>query len=74
MELQWTETLVNTGEPWPTPEQAWSRVRRMQIKLHQWATDDPGRQFDDLFNLVCHPDFLSVAWEPGAGARTAGVG
>jgi RNA-directed DNA polymerase len=76
MELQWTETLVNTGEPWPTPEQAWSRVRRMQTKLHQWATDDPGRQFDDLFNLVCHPDFLSVAWDRvrgNTGARTAGV-
>lgn len=55
---------------------AWVRVRRMQAKLHQWAADDPGRRFDDLFNLVCHPDFLAVAWERVAGnkgARTPGV-
>jgi len=48
----------------------------MQAKLHQWATDDPGRRFDDLFNLVCHPDFLTIAWERvrgNKGARTAGV-
>jgi RNA-directed DNA polymerase len=48
----------------------------MQTKLHQWAADDPGRRFDDLFNLVCHPDFLAVAWERVAGnkgARTPGV-
>jgi hypothetical protein len=23
----------------------------------------PVANFDDLFNLVCHPDFLSVAWD-----------
>ncbi|MGB8383728.1 MAG: reverse transcriptase domain-containing protein, partial [Dermatophilaceae bacterium] len=48
----------------------------MQAKLHLWATRDPGRRFDDLFNLVYHPDFLAVAWERVAGnkgARTAGV-
>lgn len=48
----------------------------MQTKLHQWAADDPGRRFDDLFNLICHPDFLAVAWERVAGnkgARTPGV-
>jgi RNA-directed DNA polymerase len=48
----------------------------MQAKLHQWAAGDPGRRFDDLFNLVCHPDFLTVAWERvrgNKGARTAGV-
>ena len=52
------------------------RVRRMQAKLHHWANQDPGRRFDDLFNLVCHPDFLTVAWERvrgNKGARTAGV-
>jgi hypothetical protein len=47
--LQGTEALVNTGEPWPDPFWAGQRVRRMQAKLHQWATDDPGRRFDDLF-------------------------
>jgi RNA-directed DNA polymerase len=48
----------------------------MQTKLHQWATDDPGRRFSDLFNLVYHPDFLTVAWDRvkgNKGARTAGV-
>ena len=39
------------------------RVRRMQTKLHRWAADDPGRRFGDLFNLVCDPAFLVVAWE-----------
>ena len=75
-ELQGTETLVNTGELWPGPDAAWLRVRRMQTKLHQWAVDDPDRRFDDLYNLVHHPDFLAVAWERvrgNKGARTAGV-
>ena len=47
--LQGLEALVNTGEPWPHLDEAWPRVRRMQTKLHQWATADPGRRFDDLF-------------------------
>lgn len=48
----------------------------MQTKLHQWAVSDADLRFDDLFNLVCHPDFLTVAWERVAGnkgARTPGV-
>ncbi len=48
----------------------------MQAKLHRWAAEDPGRRFDDLFNLVYHPDFLTMAWERvrgNKGARTAGV-
>ena len=48
----------------------------MQAKLHQWAADDPGRRFDDLYNLIHHPDFLAVAWERvrgNKGARTPGV-
>jgi RNA-directed DNA polymerase len=67
---------VNTGESWPDVEMAWLRVRRMQTKLHLWATTDPGRRFDDVFNLVYHPDFLTVAWDRvrgNKGARTAGV-
>jgi RNA-directed DNA polymerase len=71
-----TEALVNTGEPWPDADEAGLRVRRMQAKLHQWAVADPGRRFDDLFNLVCHPDVLAVAWDRVAGnkgARTPGV-
>jgi RNA-directed DNA polymerase len=67
---------VNTGEPWPDPFWAERRVRRMQAKLHQWAANDPGRRFDDLYNLIHHPDFLAVAWERvsgNKGARSPGV-
>jgi len=48
----------------------------MQTKLHQWATGDPGRRFDDLYNLVHDPAFLVVAWNrvrTNKGARSAGV-
>ena len=57
-------------------DEAEPRVLAMQTKLHQWATDDPGRRFDDLFNLVYDPAFLVVAWDRvrgNKGARTAGV-
>ena len=67
---------MNTGAPWPTLEQAEARVLEIQTKLHRWATDDPGRRFDDLFNLVCDPAFLLVAWarvRGNKGARSAGV-
>jgi RNA-directed DNA polymerase len=67
---------VNTGEPWPDSDAAWTRVLGMQTKLHQWATDDPKRRFDDLYNLVYDPAFLVVAWERvrgNRGARSAGV-
>jgi RNA-directed DNA polymerase len=70
--------LVNTDEPscWPTLGSAERRVLEIQTKLHRWATDDPHRRFDDLFNLVCDPAFLRMAWERvrgNKGARTAGV-
>ena len=48
----------------------------MQTKLHQWAKADPGRRFDDLYNLVYDPAFLVVAWSRvrgNKGGRTAGV-
>ena len=67
---------VNIGGPWPDLDEAEWRVLEIQTKLHQWATDDPNRCFDDLFNLVYDPAFLVVAWERvGAieGARSAGV-
>jgi RNA-directed DNA polymerase len=67
---------VNTGASWPDLAEAESRVHRMQTKLHQWAAVDPGRRFDDLFNLVHDPAFLVVAWNRvrrNRGARTAGV-
>ena len=31
------------------------RVLKIQRKLHQWAVDDAGRRFDDVFNLVLIP-------------------
>ncbi|WP_405142626.1 group II intron reverse transcriptase/maturase [Sphaerisporangium sp. NBC_01403] len=52
------------------------RVLEIQTKLHRWAADNPGRRFDDLFNLVCDPAFLMVGWDRvrgNKGARTAGV-
>ncbi|MDT3446357.1 hypothetical protein QOZ89_43315 [Pseudofrankia sp. BMG5.37] len=48
----------------------------MQAKLHRWAAVDPGRRFDDLFNLVHDPGTLMVAFERVAGnrgARSSGV-
>src|SRR4051794_5983060 len=71
------DTSVNTGVgAWPAMDEAWWPVRRMQLKLHRWASEDKARRFDDLFNLVYDPAFLAAAWERVAsnkGARTAGV-
>jgi RNA-directed DNA polymerase len=67
---------VNIGAPWPDAKTAWRRVLKIQTKLHQWATKDPGRQFDDLWNLVCDSAVLVEAWHrvrSNRGARTAGV-
>lgn len=70
---------MNTDAPpscWPTLGEAERRVLGIQTKLHRWAINDPGRRFDDLFNLVCDPAFLTVAWgrvSTNRGARTAGV-
>jgi RNA-directed DNA polymerase len=58
------------------PDGGESRVREMQAKLHRWARTDPGFRFDDLYNLVCDPATLVMAWDRVAGnkgARTAGV-
>src|SRR6266700_2868877 len=67
---------MNIGAPWPDLDEAERRVHETQTKLHQWATSDPGRRFDDLYNLVYDPAFLVVAWSRvrgNKGARTAGV-
>jgi RNA-directed DNA polymerase len=67
---------VNIGALWPEPFLAELRVLAMQTKLHQWAMADPGRCFDDVFNLVYDPAFLVVAWtrvRGNKGARTAGL-
>jgi RNA-directed DNA polymerase len=68
---------VNADVSWPADvTEAWARVLRMQTKLHRWATIDPGRRFDDVFNLVYDPGFLVAAWnrvQGNKGGRTAGV-
>ncbi|MGH3447792.1 MAG: group II intron reverse transcriptase/maturase [Nocardioidaceae bacterium] len=67
---------MNIGDPELVLIEAERRVLGIQTKLHRWATDDPGRRFDDLFNLVCDPDFVLVAWSRvrgNRGKRSAGV-
>jgi RNA-directed DNA polymerase len=68
---------VNTGAAaWPDADSAYFAVRRMQTKLYRWATEDRGRRFGDLFNLVYDPAFLVHAWErvsTNKGAGTAGI-
>ena len=68
---------VNTGAVnWPDPDSAYFTVRRMQTKLHHWATQEPGRRFGDLHNLVYDPAFLMAAWErvsTNKGAKTPGI-
>jgi RNA-directed DNA polymerase len=67
---------VNTDAPWPDAKTAWQRVLKIQTKLHQWATNDPDRRFDDLWNLVHDSAVLVEAWHRvrrNRGARSAGV-
>ena len=55
---------------------AGERVAGMQAKLHRWAAADPGRRFDDLFNLVHDPATLFMAFcrvAGNQGADTPGV-
>ena len=55
---------------------ALERVLGWQTKLHRWAAQDEQQRFGDLFNLVCDPATLLVAWERvkrNRGSRTAGV-
>jgi RNA-directed DNA polymerase len=69
-------TTVNTDELAPTLLAAERRVLEIQTKLHRWATNDPHKKFDDLFNLVADPAFLAVAWDRvrgNKGANTPGV-
>jgi RNA-directed DNA polymerase len=67
---------VNIGAMLLTPFRAGRRVLAMQSKLHSWAAADPGRRFDDLYNLVADPAFMVTAWmrvRENKGARTAGI-
>jgi len=66
---------LNSGALEQAEVGSFRRVSEMQAKLHRWASANPGRRFDDLFNLVHDPATLRVAWERVAsntGARTAG--
>ena len=68
---------VNTGAAqWPDIERAYEGVRTIQDKLHCWAVTDGDRRFDDLYNWVCDPAVLTIAWKRVAGnkgSRTAGI-
>lgn len=67
---------MNTDDWQAALYRAECRVLEIQTKLHRWAGDDPDRRFDDLYNLVCDPAFLLVAWDrvrSNKGARSAGV-
>ena len=51
-------------------------VGEMQRKLSQWATDDPTKQFVDLYSLLCHEVWLRVAHHhvnANQGRETAGI-
>ena len=58
-----TDAPVNIGAPPERPVGPRRRVSEMQTKLHRWAAADPGRRFDDLFNLVHDPATLLVAFD-----------
>lgn len=67
---------VNIGVLLESPQVATQRVLGMQKKLHHWAVADPGRRFDDLYNLIYDPAFLVAAWarvKGNTGGRSAGV-
>jgi RNA-directed DNA polymerase len=70
-----TDAPVKTDAPSERTVGSFARVSKMQTKLHRWAVADPGRRFDDLFNLVHDPATLFVAWQRvvgNTGARSAG--
>ena len=67
---------VNTGGPFPSLVAATERVLHVQRKLHEWASNDAECRFRDVWNLVCDPATLVVAWSRvsrNRGSRTAGV-
>ncbi len=78
MTVRSEDAPVNPGAAtWPSYGEAFVAVRRMQNKLHCWADVDRVRRFDDLYNLVCDPKVLTMAWERVAGntgARLSPVG
>lgn len=70
------DAALNSAAPDSDLVEARAWVLQIQTKLHQWATRDSDKRFDDLFNLVCHPATLAVAWDQikrNRGSQTAGV-
>jgi RNA-directed DNA polymerase len=66
---------VNTSAPLDVAL-ATERVLGWQTKLHRWAGQDEQKPFGDLFDLLCDPATLLVAWERvkrNRGSKTAGV-
>ncbi len=66
---------MNTPAPL-LAHKAEERVLGWQTKLHRWAAQAEQARFGDLFNLVCDPATLLVAWERvkrNRGSKTAGV-
>jgi RNA-directed DNA polymerase len=66
---------VNSLAPFQV-DQAEERVLGWQNKLHGWAVRDEQARFGDLFNLICDPATLLVAWERvkrNRGSKTPGV-
>ena len=53
---------MNAPAP-PDVKSASERVLGWQTRLHRWAVQDEQARFGDLFNLVCDPATLLVAWE-----------
>jgi len=57
-------------------EMAEQRVLGWQTKLHRWAGEDEHKRFGDVFNFVCEPATLLVAWERvkrNRGSQTPGI-
>ena len=65
------DALPNGGARDDVLQGPWSRVAKIQAKLHRWAAADPGRRFDDLFNFVHDPATLIVAFARVAGNQGA---
>ncbi len=66
---------MNTSAPLDAAS-AQERVLGWQTKLHRWAEQDEDKRFGDVFNLLCDPATLLVAWERvkrNRGSKTAGV-
>ena len=61
---------MNTDELEQAIYMAERRGLEIQTKLHRWASDDPHRRFDDLYNLVTDPAFLTGK-SPAVNERAA---